>query len=441
MHRYTSAKTRKMHPRRQPGFHRGAIWISVAAGCAVLSVVGFVLTCWQRAPSAETIAAGKVLFNHEFNVDDALCGEGDGLGPVFNERSCVACHFQGGAGGSGTNEFNVTSFLATPVPGRPDIAAGVVHSFSTDPAVLETTDQLEELYPPIPNAVRTVSGCSEQISDFDPLKVEQINTPALFGLEEIENISNAAISIRSAKRAAKRVSREFSGDFSGTGVGRLRTVGGRIGKFGWKGQFSTVEDFVANACAMELGLTNPLVSQPVPNEYVCDQDAKLDMTRRELYQLVSFVKSLPRPEQILPTDPARREIVIHGEQLFNRIGCADCHVPDIGGVEGVYSDFHLYEVERKESQEYISPKFDPRFTLPHDHPRPSEWKTPPLWGVADSAPYFHDGQSPTLVAAINRHGRDADFARSNFDKLSSKERFAVVEFLKSLRAPALADPS
>lgn len=429
-----------MTRRRKPHFHSGAIWISVIAGCVTLSVVGIALTHWHRKPSEETVAAGEILFNHEFSVNDPLCGDGDGLGPVFNERSCVACHFQGGAGGAGPNEFNVTSFLATPVPGRPEVAAGVVHSFSTNPVVKEVIDHLEQIYPPIPDAVRTVSGCSEQISDFDPLKVEQINTPALFGLAEIERISSAAISVRSAQRAAKRMSREFSGDFSGTGVGRLRAVGGQIGRFGWKGQFATVEMFVANACAMELGLTNPLVSQPIPNQFIGDPNAELDMSRRQLYQLVSFVKSLPRPRQVLPTDSAEREAVERGEQLFSTIGCADCHVPDIGGLQGVYTDFHLYEVEREESREYISPKFDPRFTLPHDHPRPSEWQTPPLWGVADSAPYFHDGQSPTLASAIQRHGRDGKFARANFEKLPAADRFAVIKFLGSLRAPTIDIP-
>ena len=49
----------------------------------------------------------------------------------------------------------------------------------------------------------------------------------------------------------------------------------------------------------------------------------------------------------------------------------------------------------------------PSVPLPDGHPLPEEWKTPPLWGVADSAPYFHDGGSPTLDAAIRRHEGDA----------------------------------
>ena len=37
-------------------------------------------------------------------------------------------------------------------------------------------------------------------------------------------------------------------------------------------------------------------------------------------------------------------------------------------------------------------------------PQPGEWRTPPLWGVADSAPYMHDGRANTLSDAIELHG-------------------------------------
>ena len=404
---------------------------------------GYCRNCWNQTPSAETLAAGKVLFEHEFTVNDPLCGDGDGLGPVFNEKSCVACHFMGGVGGAGTNEFNAVGFEAFPVPGRSEIVSGGIHMFATNSAFEEHARLLEDRFPPIPFAVEVVNGCatSTQSRDFDPVQIDEVNTPPLFGLGLIEKISSASIAMHGARRSLGKVSREFEGEFGGTGIGRVRVrSGNRVGRFGWKGQFATVEEFVANACAMELGLTNPKVAQPIPRLYQPDSDAKLDMTKKQLYELVSFVKSLPAPQQILPKDPRRREAAILGEELFVSIGCAECHVPNMGGVEGVYSDFHLYEVEHEEDfDEYVEPDFDPEFTLPFEHPRPSEWKTPPLWGVADSQPYFHDGQSPTLEAAIKRHGRDGRFSREQFLQLNGPEQHAVIEFLRSLRAPQMPE--
>ena len=422
--------------------NNGTVWLSVLVAGVLVSTAGIAVTCCNRKPSDEALAAGKTLFEHDFTVNDPLCGEGDGLGPVFNETSCVACHFLGGVGGAGPNEFNAIAFEVFPVPGRSKIVAGGIHAHATNEAFSESRDVLDDRFPSIPGAIRVVNGCSTQTQDFDPLQVEELNTPALFGVGLIEEISSAAIAMHGAKRSIGKVSREFEGQFGGTGMGRVRVrSGNRIGKFGWKGQFATVEEFVANACAMELGLTNPKVAQPIPRMYAEDEDAKLDMNRQQLYELVSFVKSLPAPEQILPEDKRRRNAAILGEQLFTSVGCADCHVKSIGGVEGVYSDFHLYEVEHEESaDDYVEPDFDPEFTLPFDHPRPGEWQTPPLWGVADSAPYFHDGKSPTLDAAIKRHGMDGAFARDNFNKLNAQGRYAVIEFLKTLRAPRVLRP-
>jgi CxxC motif-containing protein (DUF1111 family) len=78
--------------------------------------------------------------------------------------------------------------------------------------------------------------------------------------------------------------------------------------------------------------------------------------------------------------------------------------------------------------------------LPTDFPRPSEWKTPPLWGVANSAPYFHDGATPTLRDAILRHGADAKAVTDLFRRLPLSDQEALVAFLQTLRAPGDARP-
>ena len=64
-----------------------------------------------------------------------------------------------------------------------------------------------------------------------------------------------------------------------------------------------------------------------------------------------------------------------------------------------------------------------------------EWRTPPLWGVADSAPYLHDGRAATLNEAISLHGGEALECKNRFFALPDDDRRAVVEFLQCLRAP------
>src|SRR5262249_28674579 len=82
----------------------------------------------------------------------------------------------------------------------------------------------------------------------------------------------------------------------------------------------------------------------------------------------------------------------------------------------------------------------PPVPLPEDYPLPEEWKTPALWGVADSAPYFHDGGSPTLESAVERHHGDAGSVTAAYEALPSRGRAALIDFLKTLRAPSDAEP-
>ena len=61
-----------------------------------------------------------------------------------------------------------------------------------------------------------------------------------------------------------------------------------------------------------------------------------------------------------------------------------------------------------------------------------EWRTPPLWGVSQSAPYLHDGSAPSLEAAIVKHGGEAATSVRLFNRMSEEARFELISFLESL---------
>ena len=245
------------------------------------------------------------------------------------------------------------------------------------------------------------------------------------------------------RRLLARAAREFESRFDSIPVGRVRVLpDGRVGKFGWKAQVATLREFVARACATELGLGNPLMEQDRPLRKPDYPSVKHDLDGEQLAALVAFVGTLPRPRETLPTDVKERAQAVRGKQLFGSIGCAICHMPDLGGLKGVYSDFLLYTLEPPGSSaggaypqgtaQELPPGVPP---VPEGHPLPEEWKTPPLWGVADSAPYFHDGKSPTLADAILRHGGEAAGVTRAYRRLSHEEQEAIIAFLKTLRAP------
>ena len=62
--------------------------------------------------------SGREIFQREWLPNDPRSHGGDGLGPVFNDTSCVACHNQGGVGGGGAESKNVTviSAVRNPTP-------------------------------------------------------------------------------------------------------------------------------------------------------------------------------------------------------------------------------------------------------------------------------------------------------------------------------------
>lgn len=412
----------------------------VATGMAWAASPGLPVL-WGPHASAGAKAAGLALFEHEWEPHDPIAG-GDGLGPVFNGRSCVACHFQGGVGGGGANQHNVVSFELLPTKSRPTLKGGLIHAFAVENRFTEKLGTLRTMFPVIPGSVQLRGNCRVLTQDFDPVRTESVNSTALFGAGWVDRISGKTIYQNGLRKAVSKIGDELAGEFEGVLPGRPRVLpDGRVGKFGWKAQFASLEDFVAAACANEIGLGNPRMEQarPIGHDY---PSVPADLDRTQFRQLVAFVDTLPRPKLVVPDDPAAAGRVTRGNAAFAAVGCASCHLPEIGGVEGVYSDFLLHRLDdRRNGGSGYTTIDSPEVPLPDAFPLPEEWKTPPLWGVADSAPYFHDGASPTLDAAIKRHSGDAQAVLDKFRKLSGDDQAAIHAFLGSLKAPAEAKPA
>src|SRR5262245_8110515 len=404
---------------------------------------------WGPSARASEIAEGRELFEHEWTQNDPFAS-GEGLGPVFNAKSCATCHFQGGLGGGGGLEHNAMSFEVFPRRNDPTFINGTIHNFSTDPSQKETANALRKLHPVVKG--RTIQTGSPNcpsttvIPDFDPVRTQTVQATALFGSGWIDLISDRAILRNARNRGVRAAANELNFEFDNIPAGRVRHVKGGVGKFGWKAQFATLEEFVAAACANELGLGTPMTEQAKPLTSP-NHSAEPDLTKKQFRSLVAFVKRLPKP-----VEAASDEAAVRGKELFSTVGCAVCHVPNMGGVKNVYSDFLLYTLDDPlpagGGGEYAASEPHPQLELPKrpdDEPKPDEWKTPPLWGVASSAPYMHDGSAPTLKDAILKHRGDAKHVTEKYKALSPGDQAAVLAFLGTLKAPPdapqLRDPS
>lgn len=387
-------------------------------------------------------AAGKELFEHEWTPGDPLAAGGDGLGPVFNARSCVECHRQGGIGGSGPEGTNVNVFTVRPSDPSFQFAAkatqGVVHTQAVNSEFQETFHILHsDLTFARPTGSKFAADARRAAGDhLKRVDLSQRRTPALFGAGLIDAIPDSEIIANERRQRLKwGMANSTRGD---TPVGRaLRMSDGRVGRFGWKGQTASLVDFVRAACANELGLGNPGQAQPAPLGRPAYQPVGYDLTLAQCDQLTEFVRSLPRPAERLPDDAGACANVRAGRQLFDRVGCAECHTPNVGSVEGLYSDLLLHELgqDLEAGGGYNDvPLDDPSFE-PGAGPRPAEWRTPPLWGVASSAPYLHDGRAATLSEAIALHGGQGKESAQRFVGLAASEKEQLIAFLKTLEAP------
>jgi CxxC motif-containing protein (DUF1111 family) len=430
-----------------PGLRLRLRIASLAAGCSLV-VAGPIALAGGGGPAPKSLSkdhyAGRELFVKVWEPGKKSPAGGDGVGPLYNETSCVACHRQGGLGGGGGNRENVTLFTADAGGGSSqpsgklyvgeledlhfafrDGTSVVLHRHATDPS-LEKRIQEIATYKRIEIHDRHCT-----------LRTTSRNTPALFGAGLIDEVPDEVL--LEAQRRKFESFPEIQGRVSWL-------PDGRFGRFGWKGQTATLREFVGAACANELGLEVPghhqarleAVGKAEPSE------VRLDLDQRQCDELIAFVAALapPRLRSIVEDRAAP-----WGYSVFEGVGCAACHTPRLGAINGLYSDLLLHDmgdVLGDVASSYgVLPSGGDAADLARDREQARatgapavarEWRTPPLWGVADSAPYLHDGRAKTLHDAIRLHGGEAAQTVERYSKLSRGERIALFNFLHSLTA-------
>jgi CxxC motif-containing protein (DUF1111 family) len=232
-----------------------------------------------------------------------------------------------------------------------------------------------------------------------------------------------------------------------------RLTDDRIGRFGWKAQTATLEEFVVSAAAVELGLEVPGAHQAADPRIPALAAPGLDMDRDDCAALVAYVRGLAPPVSDDSAGPKEAQQVRAGGAVFKAVGCATCHLPKLGDVEGIYSDLLLHDMSPQLGDTSLYGAFGardvgaarpaPPAQGPDRKPRVGaaiqEWRTPPLWGVRDSAPYLHDGRAETLDQAIRSHGGQAATSAQKYAQLSTRERAQLEAFLLSLVAPKVGE--
>jgi len=346
------------------------------------------------ADEAERFRRGRAVFDRDFNFVDGAGGLAgpDGVGR-FNGDSCRACHSDPVIGGAGPRGVNVMRH------GIVDLA-GV---FSPPPTTPNTILHKEiRLGHPI---IKATPDCNV---------FEMRQTPHNFGLGLIDAITEDTIR-----------SHEDPADANADGIsGRAHVLpnDGRVGRLGWKADVPSVAEFVRDAMASEIGITIPgqqglFFGRTEDTDGIADPELPV----QDAEDLAFFMGLMAGPPRQSAANPVQ---ATDGEGLFASVGCTKCHIPSMPSPLGdvpLFSDLLLHDILPGGTHGIVS-----------GNATQTEFRTAPLWGLSQTAPYFHNGAADSINQAIRMHDGEATAIRQAYEALSESDRAALLAFLSTL---------
>lgn len=409
----------------------------------------------RRISIGRLVEVGKELFRHDFTVEQGL---GNGLAarhssiagplPAPNLRHvhrgefggpdatrCASCHHLGGLGGGG-GKIDTVFFL-----GDGDRPESALHR---NPKALGGAGLLQALAEEMTRELRAnVTSADRRLApgQSEPLTSKGVS----FGV--IKRRSDGSLDLT----AVRGVSPDFI-----------------VRPFGWKGSAATLRQVVVESLQQHHGIQSDELLRSTAaqrSDFLGDgpaEDPDADGITHEATEgmvtaLTAFVAALPPPMEEVPEVSTFLMRSARGAELFEQLGCASCHVPTMSIDDPVISlgpdkqhrprvDLSPLLVTARKPKEPLSIRLysdlrrhnmgealaDPRSHrgIPKD-----EWLTPPLWGVASSGPYLHDGRAATIDLAIQWHGGEGLAAAKAYAKLSQDDAAAVRVFLQTLTRP------
>ncbi len=414
----------------------------------------------QSAPGLEReqelfFFVGNSFFNQNWVTAPSSTTARDGLGPLFNSRSCAGCHFKDGRGRAPEydGESPTGLLIRLSIPERdlhgaylPDPVYGgqfqdnAIEGIPAEGVMRIEYTEIEGTYADgTPYSLRQPTYILEDLN-YGDMHPEIMLSPRvasqMIGMGLLEAIPESTL-----------LELADPNDVDGDGIsGRPNYVWDvinnqmTIGRFGWKANEPTVQQQVAGAFNGDIGIVTGIFQHDHCTDVQVDcvnapHGGDVEISDDDLAKVVIYSSSLAVPAQRDYDDPD----VIRGREIFEEAGCSSCHIPTLE--TGIHLTLPVF------SNQVIHPYTD---LLLHDmgdglaDDRPDfqasghEWRTPPLWGIGlfetvnGHTYYLHDGRARNLEEAIIWHGGEAQSARDYFLELSVDERAALLAFLQSL---------
>src|ERR1700674_1186080 len=378
----------------------------------------------------------------------------DGLGPLYNAQSCRECHQNPVSGAASQvaelrvghqgpkGQFRTPEI---PIAHGAEVVSG--RSLVNDRAIC-------------PNAAFPNNEIQERVPETETIRTFRISLN-LLGDGFVEAVADQTL-IALAEQQCKSSHRKICGQILQVPIveapGQMS-----VGRFGWKDQHASLLSFAGDAYLNEMGITNRL--QPDEVTKLCNAHSEPNDTPgpdglSDVDHFARFIRATKAPAR--DSQLAGSAVVKKGNGLFEKIGCATCHVETLttapagtkinGGTFTIpvalgsitfhpYGDFLMHDVGTGDgilqaTREHYGNKV---FQMMSGYLAKQDFessrnkiRTAPLWGVRLRPRLMHDGASLTLRDAILRHRGEASHVSQQFEKLKREDQEAIIEFLKSL---------
>jgi CxxC motif-containing protein (DUF1111 family) len=292
----------------------------------------------------------------------------DGVGPIFNERACAACHLEGAVGGSGPNTERRFGTFTNGIFDTLDELGGTLRQLFS---VANFNN------PNLPAASRGRCQPGNPTLCCVPVEVEPPQatvrnvgrvTTSLFGLGLVDTIPDAQIAALAAAQppSIRGVVNTVPVFLPNPGDPTQSLLSTRVGRFGWKAGVPTLTQFSADAYNNEMAITTqhcfqgqtintfalenapnapagtfldgcddlaPRQTGPNPGGLTAAQWAQVDdpvgactNNRTEIQDDVFLFTVFMTALAPAPRDFSDAVAVSRGDPLFTSTGCAGCHV-------------------------------------------------------------------------------------------------------------------
>ena len=378
----------------------------------------------------------------------------DGLGPLYNAQSCRECHQSPVSGAaSQVTELRVGHPRSDGRFGTPEIP--IAHGTEVITGRSLVNDRAT-----CPSGAFPDKEIQERVPETETIRTLRLSL-SLLGDGFVEAIADQTL-IDLSKQQCKSSHQKICGQVLYVPIVEAPGQMG-VGRFGWKDQHASLLSFSGDAYLNEMGITNRLQSNEVTN--LCNSASEPNDTPgpdglSDIDRFARFIRASKAPAR--DAQLAGSMIAKRGLSLFNKIGCATCHVETLttapagtkinGGTFSIppalgsatfhpYGDFLMHDVGTGDGilqaipEHYGHRVFQQMagYMSKQDFESSrNKIRTAALWGVRLRTRLMHDGTSLTFREAVTRHRGEASHVTQQFEKLKKADQEAIIEFLKSL---------